>query len=383
MNAFASTSALPSPQQPRPASTPERKPPPPGFFSMEFDAFSCQVLDRYEEPKEIYAVRREGSSVYGFVEAEEGEEFIVRVRCRRTNGNRYYTSLLLGGIKAHGQSHAAREARWTYLHRDRAISADEREAFRIVKANITDDDQAEAIHDLYTAASLTNITLVVEKVLKVVRGERTRFEKTDLSPRKPVHETVQKVGMINFAGGTVTKQENSRQGERPILDPSAKPINFVFHAVTRVGLELRHLVAPPKQPKWRTPKAEAASPSSSPAAGAPPRAGPTTTMMASPTTTSSSPIKRQRMDELRMKDLELQEQEQELELQVLQLAKRRRKPPSLGTMKEEEGENQGGVGVAAAAAAAEGGVAAEPKQEPGIFDLSGAGTAEDPFTLDD
>ncbi|KAK0549354.1 hypothetical protein OC845_003156 [Tilletia horrida] len=169
--------------------------------------FICRMLDGNGKPLKQYVTTK-------VVEATEGDAFAVQME------------------------HSASQKQWYQM----TTWAGEHLVF--AKLDIT-DDESDSILDRKYAARLASVKVTVDRLVDVSLESASPWrpeEEIQLGSEQAIHETAKKVGALGFTSGPKQVCQMGRQYYDGVPDPKFSTITFIFHCMTRVGLQVRKLI---------------------------------------------------------------------------------------------------------------------------------------------
>lgn len=107
------------------------------------------------------------------------------------------------------------------------------------------DDESNSIRDRDYAARLASVKVTVERLVNVSLESASPWrleEEIQLGPEQAIHESAKKVGALGFTSGPKQVCQMGRQYYDGVPDPKFSTITFIFHCMTRVGLQVRKLI---------------------------------------------------------------------------------------------------------------------------------------------
>ncbi|KAK0565928.1 hypothetical protein OC861_003516 [Tilletia horrida] len=211
---------------------------------LTFESFVCKMLDDEGNPRKLYAVKKDGHTIECYVEATEGEAFQVRVEGGPPEWSGHQIRLEVGDIPV--KTVICGRGSPAYTARDVRVDAEKVRPLLFAASSIT-DDEVNSIRDLHHIARLGSVRLQLFRLMDVRLNTTPSSSHgsncaKQLVPRKAIYEKAKKVGSVGFAAGPERPRRKGPVRYSGTPDPRHTTIQFVFHCMTRVGLQVRNLI---------------------------------------------------------------------------------------------------------------------------------------------
>ncbi|KAK0544695.1 hypothetical protein OC846_005968 [Tilletia horrida] len=208
------------------------------------------MLDGRGRPRTLYGTKKDRRTVECYVGAKEGEAFQVQVEGRPAANSCHEASFYVG-------EHCVSQISlgwgpFDHTASDCRVSAHDVCSLLFAKLTTTDNPD-NGIRDAEEVARLGSIRMSVQRLVDV-REELTPEEPSEdeddddedaeeLLPSHTIYEKAQKVGAIGFAAGPKrTRKMEAKYHLCGTPDPAFEQIDFIFHCMTRVGLQVKNLI---------------------------------------------------------------------------------------------------------------------------------------------
>ncbi|GAA5983126.1 hypothetical protein JCM5350_007886 [Sporobolomyces pararoseus] len=249
------------------------------FSSIVPDVFGWIEVDG--EPLEVYGVTEKENKTIGYIEAKEGQQFVVRVAdLRRVQPEADFTmQVFLDGTKANGVSIGRAaiqwdspdiDSRWQHTFRGRPIGETTEQPFLFSKLQTTDSDELACTKE-EVVKNLGTIQLRYSRIKNIKPFNQT-FKPKHTEPEPMIHERAKKAQLSHQAayGETVQVPEKGRS-KFNYIDPKSSPLfQFEFRYRSRQLLQLEGYIpnspaptASPEPEQCQPPEPRVASTSSS------------------------------------------------------------------------------------------------------------------------
>ncbi|KAK0565929.1 hypothetical protein OC861_003517 [Tilletia horrida] len=210
-------------------------PPAPPIEQLTSHRFICRMLDGNGKALKLYVTKK-------VVEATEGDAFAVQMEHSASQKQWYRMTTWAGEHCVGGKILPPLCFRVT--HQEHRVDEKHVCPLMFAKLDIT-DDESNSIRDRDYAARLASVKVTVERLVNVSLESASPWrleEEIQLGPEQAIHESAKKVGALGFTSGPKQVCQMGRQYYDGVPDPKFSTITFIFHCMTRVGLQVRKLI---------------------------------------------------------------------------------------------------------------------------------------------